>query len=192
MTGQLRERCRRLLQDGAVQVVIGYGVSTSDGMPHPIFVRRPDDVDKLIWNEQCMANLTTYLTRDAVKAPASLHRIKGCTRARWSFSNRMPVIAPPCCYRDGVRAWAVPAEMRLLRRPRAGAADEVIGAPRADRPSGPLRRAQEFLQKSPAERLRAGRSRAASGVACREVCPTAIYALYRRQNRPRALIPRRP
>lgn len=182
MTGQLRERCRRLLQDGAVQVVIGYGVSTSDGMPHPIFVRRPDDVDKLIWNEQCMANLTTYLTRDAVKAlgePAIV--VKGC-------DARALVVLEQECQIDRSAMHVIGMACAGVGNPRApkcascdvhvpAAADEVIGeAPAQTGPADPpYAELEEFLQKSPAERFAYWREEAARCIrcyACREVCPT--------------------
>ena len=79
MLEQLRETCRKLLADGTVQVVIGYGQATADGPAFPIFVTRPEDCDRLVWNERCFNNLTTYLKRKEVRAlgkPAVV--VKGC------------------------------------------------------------------------------------------------------------------
>ena len=69
----LRETCRRLLAEGKVKVVIGYGKRG------PVFVTRPEDVEQLVWNEQCLANLTVYLKRKEIRAlgrPAIV--VKGC------------------------------------------------------------------------------------------------------------------
>jgi coenzyme F420-reducing hydrogenase delta subunit/ferredoxin len=71
--GPLREACRRLLAEGKVKVVIGYGKRG------PVFVTRPEDVEQLVWNEHCLANLTVYLKRKEIRAlgrPAIV--VKGC------------------------------------------------------------------------------------------------------------------
>ena len=69
----LRDTCRRLLAEGKVKVAIGYGKRG------PVFITKPEDVDKLVWNNQCLANLTVYLKRKEIKAlgrPAIV--VKGC------------------------------------------------------------------------------------------------------------------
>jgi formate dehydrogenase (coenzyme F420) beta subunit len=68
MINELREKCRQLLRDGTVRVVIGYGQATFGDSVCPVFITRPEDVDQLVWNERCFANLTTYLTRKEVQA----------------------------------------------------------------------------------------------------------------------------
>src|SRR5512139_2350145 len=79
MQDELRQLCRRLLEDGTVQVVIGYGQSSADGPTYPVFITSAGDVDRLVWNDRCFANLATYLKRREVKAlgkPAII--VKGC------------------------------------------------------------------------------------------------------------------
>jgi coenzyme F420-reducing hydrogenase delta subunit/ferredoxin len=69
----LRETCRRLLAEGKVKVVIGYG------RRGPVFVTRPEDAAQLVWNDHCLANLTVYLKRKEIRAlgrPAIV--VKGC------------------------------------------------------------------------------------------------------------------
>jgi ferredoxin len=76
---QLRDHCRRLLTDGTVRVVIGYGQDKPGQTAYPIFVTSPDDVGRLVWNDQCFNNLTVYLTRKETRAlgkPAII--VKGC------------------------------------------------------------------------------------------------------------------
>jgi formate dehydrogenase subunit beta len=78
MLTQLHETCRRLLDEGAVKVVIGYG-QTNGGLPYPVFITRPEDVGRLVWNDGCTANLTVYLKRKEIQAlgkPAIV--VKGC------------------------------------------------------------------------------------------------------------------
>jgi len=71
--GALRDACRRLLAEDKAKVVIGYGKRG------PVFVTRPEDVEQLVWNDQCLANLTVYLKRKEIRAlgrPAIV--VKGC------------------------------------------------------------------------------------------------------------------
>jgi len=79
MIKELRDKCRQLLQDGTVQVVIGYGQVATGNRVFPIFVDKPEDADNLVWNEHCYANLTTYLTRDDVQTYGKAAIcVKGC------------------------------------------------------------------------------------------------------------------
>jgi len=59
---ELREVCRKLLAEGTVKVVIGYGARG------PFVVTRAEDADRLVWNNRCFSNLTTYLKRKEIKA----------------------------------------------------------------------------------------------------------------------------
>ena len=59
---ELRARARKLLAEGTVKVVIGYGERG------PLLVTRPEDADRLVWNKRCTANLAMYLKRKEVKA----------------------------------------------------------------------------------------------------------------------------
>jgi coenzyme F420-reducing hydrogenase delta subunit/ferredoxin len=59
---ELRAEARRLLAEGTVKVVIGYGERG------PLLVTRPEDADRLVWNNGCTANLAMYLKRKEVKA----------------------------------------------------------------------------------------------------------------------------
>ncbi len=68
MIDQLRQICRRLLDGKRVDVVIGYGEGPHGGAAIPVFIRRAEDADRLIWNKSCLANLTTYLKRPEVRA----------------------------------------------------------------------------------------------------------------------------
>ncbi len=70
---RLRETCARLLSEGTVQVVIGYGARG------PVFIRRAEDEGKLVWNMDCQSNLTTYLKRKEIKRLGKAAVVvKGC------------------------------------------------------------------------------------------------------------------
>jgi ferredoxin len=81
MEQELREKARELLEKGEVKVVIGYGWNRRKSMTTPVFITRPEDVEKLVFNPLCVNNLSLYLTRQykdiqAMGRPAIV--AKGC------------------------------------------------------------------------------------------------------------------
>jgi ferredoxin len=77
-TETLRDRARKILEEGTAQVVIGYEMGPT-GETRPAFMTRPEDCDQLVFNEKCYANLTGYLNKPEVKdlgRPAIVS--KGC------------------------------------------------------------------------------------------------------------------
>lgn len=58
---ELREYCRKLLAEGTVKVVIGYGARG------PVVVTTPESADRLTWHNRCVSNLTTFLKRKEIK-----------------------------------------------------------------------------------------------------------------------------
>jgi len=178
---ELRQLCRRLLEDGTVQVVIGYGQSSDDGPTYPVFVTDAADVDRLVWNDQCFANLTTYLKRKEVKAlgkPAII--VKGCDERALAVLEKesqidrtqMVVIGVAC---EGV---GQPREPKCaacdVHMPRFS--DHVLGQAantpvEADRRYADL---EAFMKRSPAERMAYWMnelSRCFKCYACRATCP---------------------
>jgi len=62
----LRKRARVLLETSEVKVVIGYEQGTA-GKTRALFVEKPDDADKLIFDNHCIQNLAAYVTKAEVK-----------------------------------------------------------------------------------------------------------------------------
>ncbi len=62
MMEELRRKARELLEKGEVELVIGYGEGSDPTRTMPVFIRRPEDCDRLVWNKYCYYNLTSYLT----------------------------------------------------------------------------------------------------------------------------------
>ncbi len=63
--------------------MIGYGQdrpTRPTASVFPVFITRPEDVDQLVWNDRCFANLTIYLKRQEIRAPGHAPAIvvKGC------------------------------------------------------------------------------------------------------------------
>lgn len=175
---QLRHLCRRLLEDGDVQVVIGYGQSRPDAPAYPIFVTRADDVARLVWNDRCFANLTAYLTRKEIRAlgkPAII--VKGCDeRALVVLENESQierseiVVIGVACEGVGLPKCAA-CDVRMPRT-----TNMVVGeidnsdVPTTDRYAA----LDAFMARSPADRMaywQAELSRCVKCYACRQVCP---------------------
>ncbi len=52
---------KKLLVDKEVDFIIGYGVGSEPVRTTPVFIDKPEDVEKLIWNPFCLNNLPKYL-----------------------------------------------------------------------------------------------------------------------------------
>ena len=181
MLNQLHETCRKLLEDGTVQVVIGYGQSSPDTPAYPIFVTRPEDVQQLVWNNQCFGNLTTYLTRKEVRAmgkPAIV--VKGCDEKTLvvlekesQIDRSQIVVIGMACSGVGNPPLAK-CQACEVHMPRF--ADATIGQVEnpASETDGRYADLEAFLQKTPADRMAYWMNeldRCVKCYACRQVCP---------------------
>jgi ferredoxin len=61
-TEKIRETAKKLLEDGTVDVFIGYKKGTVPMMNEPVLVSDPAQVDVLYWDSNCGLNLCNYLT----------------------------------------------------------------------------------------------------------------------------------
>jgi len=79
MTQELRQIAHDLLASGEVGCVIGYEIGPRH-RTRPVFISRADDADRLVWDQDCTHNLTTYLSQKLVrqqtgKIPDSTNRV---------------------------------------------------------------------------------------------------------------------
>lgn len=58
---QIREKAKELLTKKEVDLVIGFGEGSLPLRATPIFVRTPEEADRLVWNSFCDNNLATYI-----------------------------------------------------------------------------------------------------------------------------------
>jgi len=59
---EIRALCRKLIEEDKVDVILAYGDGDlDDGTLIPLFVRTPDDIDKIKWGDRCWQNLAPYL-----------------------------------------------------------------------------------------------------------------------------------
>jgi len=61
-TEKIREIAKKLLEEGTVDVFIGYKKGSVPMMNEPVLISDPADVDKLHWDSNCGLNLCNYLT----------------------------------------------------------------------------------------------------------------------------------
>jgi len=71
----IKEAAERLLNEGDVDLVIGYERGTTPLRSTPCFIRDSGDVDRLIWDPTCDANLAKYLIGQDAKIGIF---VKGC------------------------------------------------------------------------------------------------------------------
>jgi len=63
LTSMIQDTARQLLENKRVDVVIGFEKGTIPLRSTPCFIRKADDVQKLVWNGDCENNLATYLRK---------------------------------------------------------------------------------------------------------------------------------
>jgi ferredoxin len=74
-TEKIRESAKKLLADGTVDSVIGFREGSIPLISEPCLVKKPEDVDQLVWNSFCGVNLANYLTKRTDKIAVVA---KGC------------------------------------------------------------------------------------------------------------------
>jgi ferredoxin len=82
----LKEEAKKLLQEGKIKYIIGYTAGSNGWMANPVFIKRSEDVDLLVWDPTCAHNLTRFLVdekrRKAKEKQADLRPVgiivKGC------------------------------------------------------------------------------------------------------------------
>jgi coenzyme F420-reducing hydrogenase delta subunit/ferredoxin len=168
---QLRETCTRLLTEGTVQVVIGYGAGG------PVFIRRAEDAGKLVWNADCHANLATYLKRKEIKRLGKAAVVvKGCDERGLVVLEKESQIDRATLRVIGMACEGMgqpKCDTCKVHQPRF--ADEIIGQAAAQPPETPHADALDaLLLMSPAERMSwwgQEFERCVKCYACRQVCP---------------------
>ncbi|MBI3806764.1 MAG: hydrogenase iron-sulfur subunit, partial [Nitrospirae bacterium] len=77
----LREKARELLESGEVKVVIGYCWAKRQRRVVPLFISKPEEVSRLVFNSLCVNNLAVYLPKkqgDVAKMGKPAIIAKGC------------------------------------------------------------------------------------------------------------------
>ena len=103
MEDKLRKLAEEFLLQPDAECFIGYEEGPS-GSVRPVFIRRPEEVHRLVWNQKCFANLTTYLPDFHRKNLVVGIVVKGCDaralreliRAHQIDRHRIYVVGLPC------------------------------------------------------------------------------------------------
>jgi formate dehydrogenase subunit beta len=103
MENKLRGIAREFLQRPDAQCFIGYE-KAPDGSIRPAFIRSPEEVDRLVWNRECYANLAGYLANFRKKGGIVGISVKGCDaralreliRSRQVDRSGVYVVGLPC------------------------------------------------------------------------------------------------
>ncbi len=62
--GNIQAKVKKLLEDGMIKYFIGYESGSDPLHTTPCFIKKAEDVDKIVWNPFCVNNLVGYLTDD--------------------------------------------------------------------------------------------------------------------------------
>lgn len=82
----LKMEAKRLLNDGTVKTIIGYGRNPTGMMSVPVFITKTEEIDRLVWDPTCVYNLTRFLVDEKRKNQNTSDRdkkktgiiLKGC------------------------------------------------------------------------------------------------------------------
>jgi len=186
-TAQIREIAKKWLSEGVVDAVLGWEQGTYRDKTAPVLVRKPEDADRLVFNERCTNNLMAYLIRDPVKKMETVGVVaKGC-----DIKSLIGLIQESQLEREKVKILAVtcpgvkkddgsdPVKCQACDVNTPTFFDERVGE---EIPSNPdLEARQKELDKvdamSPAERYRFIREQFDKCIrcyACRQGCPLCI------------------
>ena len=186
---ELRAAARRMLEEGKVKVVIGYGANG------PVFIARPEDSERLEWNANCLGNLTVYLKRPEVRTlGAAAVVVKGCDERALVVLEKESQLRREDVQTIGVACAGLgqaKCEACDTHQPRF--ADVTIGTETQSAAAAGRRYAEldRFLEKPPEERLAywsAEFDRCLKCYACRQICPMCYCErCLADKNRPQAI-----
>lgn len=111
---EMRAVAKELLESGEATVVIGWEKGTMPYNSTPVMIRSAADVDKLIWDEYCQQNLSTYLIDFIYSDDKVAIFAKGCdTRAynrliqdKRISADKCVIIGVPCSGMKSAKAAA--------------------------------------------------------------------------------------
>ncbi|MGQ9628885.1 MAG: 4Fe-4S dicluster domain-containing protein [bacterium] len=99
MISELHKRVRELFEEGKVEVVIGYEAGTDKHHTRPAFIDSVDEVDKLVWNNYCVHNLSRYLYEPDIVYRAVSKEVDG-RRVTELVYKKVGIVAKGCDVRS--------------------------------------------------------------------------------------------
>jgi len=58
---EIKATAKKLLEEGKVKYIIGYEQGTNGWLSNPVFIKKPEDVEKFVWDPSCVHNLAKFL-----------------------------------------------------------------------------------------------------------------------------------
>jgi len=190
MQEQMRVRAKELLADGSVQRVLGWKKGDFPCNPEPAFFNAARELDDLVYDRFCSANLSKYMMKTAKNYGKTLVFLKPCdtysfnqlTKEHRVSRDKAWIIGVGC---EGNAAVEEMQEVGLLERCKVCAKtehkvfDELIGADLKTREERNRFEQVASLEKtSPDERFdfwREQLSRCIRCNACRNTCPASNF-----------------
>jgi len=185
---KLRETVKRLLSDGTVDYVIGWELTRFSDKTRPAFITRPENADKLVWNNACVNSLAKYALDDKYPDKKIGICVRGCdSRAvmrliedKQLLRENLYLIGLPC---DGVDADVC----KTCSHKNPVIYDELIDEPVAEKPADRFAEVKQMEAMNPGERYafwEAQYSKCIRCYACRNICPAcACRECYADQER---------
>ena len=79
ITEPLQRAAAELLNEGKVAVVIGHSQDGESSFSPPIFARKPEEAERLVFDDRCFGNLSVYLSKDHIRSMGKIGIVvKGC------------------------------------------------------------------------------------------------------------------
>ncbi|RKZ39425.1 MAG: Fe-S oxidoreductase [Gammaproteobacteria bacterium] len=109
MIEAIRTQAHNLLENKEIDVVIGYGNGSDPTRTTPVFIRKPEEVDRLIFDPRCINSLPVYLNKRQAYPKKGWKRVgiigKGC-----DIRAITQLIAENQLSRDEVYIFGVPCD----------------------------------------------------------------------------------
>lgn len=166
---QLRKKARELLESGAVKTVIGYGEGSGKAV-RAVFIRQPEQTEKLILDERCRQNLAVYLLKPEVKnlgKPAVVARLP-------VLRSILELAAESQLADEQMLILGISPDGQLLDLAGLKAVADYVSAQSLELPPPEREQLEQIEKKSPAERWNFWQeefSRCVKCYACRASCP---------------------
>jgi formate dehydrogenase subunit beta len=179
---KIREEARRLLVERKVDIFIGYGPGYDETHPMPTFIEAEDEVERLVYNEYCVFNLTRYLVEMDEDKKVGLV-VKGCDSRSLIVllqenklkREQLIVVGVPC---EGIKdqdSHEILKKCKVCRYHQPVISDITMGTIEEKEPEGdPYQEVAELEKKSSEERWNYWSEELARCIrcyACRKICP---------------------
>lgn len=188
---QLQARVSELLADGTIGYCIGWGATRFADRTTPVFITKPEDAQKLVWNKYCVNGTAKYLLDDRFPEKKIGVIVRGCdsravnriVKDKQMKREDLYIIGVPCDGKENPVCEDCQHKNPLVY-------DELIGEPVEDKVSpGRFKEVEEFEKLTPDERYEFWAKQYDKCIhcyACRNACPACncreCYADQAREN----------